>query len=85
MDWAGTDGGATIGALVTIAELAADTRIGAGYPGLAAAAEELATPQIRRVATRRRKPVAAQPVLVLPASCHELPQEGRDRLPGPVG
>ena len=51
VDWSGTDGGATIGALVTIAELAADARIGAGYPGLAAAAEALATPQIRRVAT----------------------------------
>jgi xanthine dehydrogenase YagS FAD-binding subunit len=51
MDWSSTDGGATIGALVTIAELAADARIGAGYPGLAAAAEVLATPQIRRVAT----------------------------------
>lgn len=51
VDWARTDGGATIGALVTIAELAADARIGAGYPGLAAAAEALATPQIRRVAT----------------------------------
>jgi len=51
VDWSGPDGGATIGALVTIAELAADARIGAGYPGLAAAAAELATPQIRRVAT----------------------------------
>jgi xanthine dehydrogenase YagS FAD-binding subunit len=51
VDWSGTDGGATIGALVTIAKLAADARIAAAYPGLAAAAEALATPQIRRVAT----------------------------------
>ena len=49
--WGGPDGGATIGALVTIAKLAADARIEAAYPGLAAAAEALATPQIRRVAT----------------------------------
>lgn len=51
VEWNGGDGGATIGALVTIADLAADSRIGAGYPGLAAAADALATPQIRRVAT----------------------------------
>jgi xanthine dehydrogenase YagS FAD-binding subunit len=51
VEWNGSDGGATIGALVTIADLAADTRIGAAYPGLAAAADGLATPQIRRVAT----------------------------------
>jgi xanthine dehydrogenase YagS FAD-binding subunit len=50
VEWRG-DGGATVGALVTIAELAADPRVAAGYPGLAAAAGGLATPQIRRVGT----------------------------------
>ena len=45
------DGAARIGALVTIAEIAADARIAATYPGLAAAAGGLATPQIRRLAT----------------------------------
>jgi xanthine dehydrogenase YagS FAD-binding subunit len=47
----GADGAATIGALVTIAEIAADGRLRAAYPGLTAAAGNLATPQIRRLAT----------------------------------
>jgi len=45
------DGGLRLGALTTIAALAADSTLRAGYPGLAAAAGGLATPQIRRVAT----------------------------------
>ncbi|MDE3175395.1 MAG: FAD binding domain-containing protein [Pseudomonadota bacterium] len=45
------DGGLRLGALTTIAALAADPAIRAGYPGLAAAAAGLATPQIRRMAT----------------------------------
>jgi xanthine dehydrogenase YagS FAD-binding subunit len=45
------DGGATIGAGVTIATLAADARLVAAYPGLTAAAAGLATPEIRHVAT----------------------------------
>src|SRR5438270_12757679 len=45
------DGAFRLGALTTIAALAADPAIRAGYPGLAAAAGGLATPQIRRVAT----------------------------------
>jgi xanthine dehydrogenase YagS FAD-binding subunit len=45
------DGGLRIGALVTLAQVAADAEVRAGYPGLAAAAGGLATPQIRRVAT----------------------------------
>jgi xanthine dehydrogenase YagS FAD-binding subunit len=45
------DGGLRIGALTTIAALAADAGLRRGYPGLAAAAAGLATPQIRRVAT----------------------------------
>jgi hypothetical protein len=45
------DGGLRLGALTTIAALAADPVLRAGYPGLAAAASGLATPQIRRVAT----------------------------------
>ncbi|MBL4688942.1 MAG: FAD binding domain-containing protein [Nannocystaceae bacterium] len=44
-------GGAKIGARVTLAKLAADEKIRAGYRGFAAAAGELATPQIRAVAT----------------------------------
>jgi xanthine dehydrogenase YagS FAD-binding subunit len=47
----GADGSARIGALVTIAEIAADARLAAAYPGLAAAVAGLATPQIRRLAT----------------------------------
>src|SRR5262245_56358033 len=45
------DGSARIGALATIAEIAADPRIAAAYPGIAAAAGGLATPQIRNLAT----------------------------------
>ena len=44
-------GGARIGALTPIAAIAADARLTAAYPGIAAAAAGLATPQIRRVAT----------------------------------
>lgn len=42
---------ATIGALVRVATVAHDPKIIAAYPGLAAAAGGLATPQIRAVAT----------------------------------
>ena len=44
-------GAARIGALTSIAAIAADARLKAAYPGIAAAAGGLATPQIRRVAT----------------------------------
>jgi xanthine dehydrogenase YagS FAD-binding subunit len=43
-------GGLRIGALTTVAALAADARIVRDYPALAAAAGGLATPQIRRAA-----------------------------------
>lgn len=45
------DGGATIGANVTVETIAADARIATAYPGFAAAAGDLATPEIRRMAT----------------------------------
>jgi xanthine dehydrogenase YagS FAD-binding subunit len=45
------DGGASIGAAVTIDALARDERIGKAYPGLSAAAAGLGTPEIRRMAT----------------------------------
>ena len=45
------DGAARIGALTTVADIAGDHRIAAGYPGLVAAAAGLATPQVRHVAT----------------------------------
>jgi len=48
--WSG-DGAARIGAATTVAAIATDARIAAGYPGIAAAAAGLATPQIRAVAT----------------------------------
>jgi xanthine dehydrogenase YagS FAD-binding subunit len=50
MDW-GPDGAVRIGAFTTIAAIAADARIVQAYPGLAAAAQGLATPQIRHLAT----------------------------------
>src|SRR5437868_6683459 len=48
--WNG-DGAATIGAFATIATIAADQRIKDAYPGVAATALGLATPQIRHLAT----------------------------------
>jgi xanthine dehydrogenase YagS FAD-binding subunit len=47
----GADGAATIGALTSIAAIAADPRIAAAYPGIAASALGLATPQVRHLAT----------------------------------
>ncbi len=45
------NGAVRIGALTTIATIATDTRIAAAYPGIAASAQGLATPQVRQVAT----------------------------------
>ncbi|MCP1839175.1 xanthine dehydrogenase YagS FAD-binding subunit [Bradyrhizobium sp. USDA 4524] len=45
------DGSARIGALTTIAAIASDARLAQAYPGIAAAAQGLATPQIRHMAT----------------------------------
>jgi xanthine dehydrogenase YagS FAD-binding subunit len=50
IDW-GADGAARIGAFTTIAAIASDAAIAQAYPGLAAAADGLATPQIRHLAT----------------------------------
>lgn len=45
------DGALHIGAMTTIASIAADTGIAQGWPGVAAAAKSVATPQIRNLAT----------------------------------
>src|ERR1700759_2083131 len=45
------NGTARIGALATIAGIASDARIIAAYPGIAASASGLATPQVRQLAT----------------------------------
>ena len=50
MHWS-TEGALRIGAFSTIAAIAADARIAAAYPGIAASAQGLATPQIRHLAT----------------------------------
>src|SRR4051794_15670450 len=50
MHWS-TEGALRVGAFTTIAAIAADARIAQAYPGLAAAALGLATPQIRHLAT----------------------------------
>jgi len=50
IDWA-ADGSARIGAFTTIAAIASDARIRDAYPGIASAAQGLATPQIRHRAT----------------------------------
>jgi xanthine dehydrogenase YagS FAD-binding subunit len=50
MQW-GANGALRIGALTTIAAIAADARIVENYPGIAASALGLATPQVRHLAT----------------------------------
>jgi len=50
MHW-GADGTLRIGAYTTIASIAADRSIATAYPGIVAAAQGLATPQIRHLAT----------------------------------
>jgi xanthine dehydrogenase YagS FAD-binding subunit len=50
IDW-DANGGVTIGALVRIASISSNDRIRSAYAGLASAAGDLATPQIRAVAT----------------------------------
>ena len=50
MHWS-ADGTLRIGAYTSIAAIAADPRIAAAYPGIAASALGLATPQIRHLAT----------------------------------
>ena len=50
MQW-DADGSLRIGAFTTIAAIAADARLAAAYPGIAASAQGLATPQVRHLAT----------------------------------
>ena len=50
MDWR-ADGAVRIGAFTTVAAIAAEPRIVQGWPALGAAAQGLATPQIRHLAT----------------------------------
>ena len=47
----GADGSLRLGAFTTIAAIAADARLTAAYPGIAASAQGLATPQVRHFAT----------------------------------
>jgi xanthine dehydrogenase YagS FAD-binding subunit len=87
IDWA-ADGSARIGAFTTIAAIASDARIRDAYPGIASAAQGLATPQIRHLATLggnlaqrsrcwyfrnpRRQPSPAFALLVFPQSADRL-------------
>ncbi|MDA2811434.1 FAD binding domain-containing protein [Nocardiopsis sp. RSe5-2] len=81
----GPEGGARIGALTTVAEIAADPVLGAAYPALTATARALATPQIRNAATlggnllqRNRCWYFRNPAF----SCH---QDGGDSCPARAG
>jgi xanthine dehydrogenase YagS FAD-binding subunit len=47
----GADGAASIGSLVTVADVGRDARLAAAYPALVLPARTLATPQIREMAT----------------------------------
>ena len=63
--------GLSIGAGVQLSTLAADERVVSGYPGLAATAGTLATPQIRNVATVGGVALSADPLhLVSPPKSH---------------
>ena len=77
-------GGPTIGALVTIAALAADPVIAGRLPGLAAAADGLATPQIRRVATVGGNLLQRNRCWYFRHPATSCLKKGGDRLPGPV-
>ncbi|MDA0566742.1 FAD binding domain-containing protein [Streptomonospora sp. S1-112] len=79
------DGSARIGALTTVAEVAADARLRAAYPALALTAAALATPQIRAVGTvggnllqRNRCAYFRSPLF----DCH---QSGGDTCPARAG
>ena len=50
IEWS-ADGAASIGAFTTIGTIATDARLTQAYPGIAAAAQGLATPQVRQLAT----------------------------------
>jgi xanthine dehydrogenase YagS FAD-binding subunit len=50
MEW-NADGALRIGAFTTIAAIASEARVADAYPGLAASAQGLATPQVRHLAT----------------------------------
>jgi xanthine dehydrogenase YagS FAD-binding subunit len=80
----GANGAAHIGALATIASIAADARIIAAYPGVAASASGLATPQVRACHTRWQSRTAVA-LLVFPPSRHRLPEERRQHLPCTLG
>jgi xanthine dehydrogenase YagS FAD-binding subunit len=81
IDWART--ARRIGAFTTIAAIAADARIAQAYPGIAAAALGLATPQIRHLATLGGNLAQRSRCWYLPQSAYRLPEEGRQRLSGP--
>src|SRR5262249_34258491 len=49
--WRSEAGSVTLGAMTTIAAIAADSRLAAAYPGITASAQGLATPQVRHLAT----------------------------------
>ena len=78
-------GAARIGALTPIAAIAADARLTAAYPGIAAAAGGLATPQDPACRHARRQSRPALALLVFSQSAHRLPEEGRRGLPGARG
>ena len=69
-----------LGGTATIAEIAADAGLGQALPGLAEAAGNVGSPQIRNVAFARRQPAPAFPLLVLPPARHRVPEARRDDL-----
>ncbi len=78
--------GMRIGALITAAEIASDKQIGGKYPVLSSAAYQLASPQIRRVATIGGNVCTASPagdmacaLVALKAECEILSGGGSVR------
>ena len=78
-------GAARIGASTSIAAIAADARLAAAYPGVAAAAGGLATPQIRHLATLGGNLAQRSRCWYYRNPAYRLPEKGRERMPGARG
>ena len=76
----GPDGAASIGALTTIAAIASDARLATAYPGIAASAQGLATPQVRYLATL----VIISPGASALSECASEPSPSRPAMVNPL-
>ncbi|WP_343233609.1 FAD binding domain-containing protein [Streptomonospora sp. PA3] len=79
------DGSARIGAMTTVAEVAADERLRAAYPALAATAAAVATPQIRAVATVGGNLLQRNRCPYFRSAAFDCLQKGGDTCPSRTG